>query len=124
MNDELSAAILDYVASQYGGAWPSNVTGWITGVAVTQEYSGTSRLELSMMLAESDAPKRKPKKDESPWIKAKSRLPDVDEPVLVCVKDSVSVGCCDASGVFCKTDSLATFKPQPTHWMPLPAGVA
>jgi hypothetical protein len=123
MNEELSSAILDYVASQYGGALPNNVTGWITGVSVTQEYSGTSRLELSMTLVESDSPKRKPKKSKSPWVAAKSRLPDVDEPVLVCVKDAVSVGCCGEDGVFVRTDSLATFKPQPTHWQPLPAGV-
>lgn len=119
MNEELSEAILDYVASQYGGAFPGNLRAFLTNVAVTQEYSGSARLDLTLQLMPSpEKPHRRGK-----WVSIKSRLPDVDEPVLVCVADAVSVAACDDDGMFVKTDSLGVFWPQPTHWQPLPKGV-
>lgn len=122
MTEELSDAILDYVASQYGGAFPGNVRGYLTNVAVTQEYNGEATLDMTMQLIAMPTPRRK--HAASPWVAVKSRLPDVDEPVLVCVGDAVAIGACDDDEMFVRTDSLAVFWPQPTHWQPLPAGTA
>lgn len=122
MNDELTDAILDYVSTQCGAVLPSNVHGCMTGVSVTQEYTGGASLEVSMRLVESDRPRTS--RVKSRWIEVKSRLPDIDEPVLVCLRDSVTVGACDENGVFVRLDSTAAFRPQPTHWQPMPPGVA
>jgi len=122
MTDALSDAIVEYLSSQYGGVFSGNVQAYVTSVTATQEAGGLATLDITAKLV--DRGGAKPKKPKSPWVSVKSRLPDVDEPVLVCNGDAVAVGACDEDGTFVKPDSLATFRPQPTHWQPLPAGVA
>lgn len=124
MHEALADAIVEYVSSQYGygGMFSDVVRAYVTDVSVTQEVDGLATIDVRVKLASTGKPKPKPK-SKSPWVSIKSRLPDVDETVLVCRGDDVSVGACDEDGTFVKPDSLATFKPQPTHWQPLPAGV-
>lgn len=122
MTDALADAIVEYLSSQYGGMFSGNVQAYVTSVAATQEAGGLATLDITAKLV--DRGGAKPKKPKSPWVAVKSRLPDVDEPVLVCFGDAVAIGACDDDEMFVRTDSLAVFWPQPTHWQPLPAGVA
>lgn len=117
-DDDLGDAIASHLRS-LGACIPDGMRAYVTEISVSQDTHSLPRVEVSMILSEVD---HKSRKHRCPWVRVKDRLPETDDNVLVCLDESVLIGQCDEDGVFVRADSYRPFRPQPSHWMPLPRG--
>jgi hypothetical protein len=117
-SDDLGEAVADYLRS-IGAAVPEGMRAYVTGITMTSDVSSMTRLDVSMVLQES------PNKRRGSWCSVDDQIPETDDPVLVCLDTdgSVRIGLCDEEGMFLHAESYRQFRPQPSHWMPLPRGV-